>query len=402
MNKLLGQIKKLKLRDIRPLFLLVIMFIPGKIYKMINRDVWVITEYENNARDNGYWLFKYIREHDPNRKVFYPINLECSDFERIKPLGNYIKFGGVKHYLLFWGCNKFIGTTKYYGFPYGRICEDLVQWNFHGFKNVFLNHGVARGYSSIVDGRETNYDMIVTMSEKEKEIMLAENYQVADRIKVIGFCRCDTLKSHDGKKNKILVMPTWRNWLDFRLEVDPDKKREVTDKFLESTYYKRFFSLINSEELISFLESNDLELILYLHNYAQIYSQYFHSTSDRITIAFQKDYFIQDLLRETSLLITDYSSVNYDFCYMKKPMIYYQFDQAEFTEKQYSESKYFTYEEDGFGPVTENEQDLLREMQKAYSANWQVDKKYLDRIDDFFEFFDEHNCERNYKEILNL
>ena len=39
----------------------------------------------------------------------------------------------------------------------------------------------------------------------------------------------------------------------------------------------------------------------------------------------------EDLLTESSLMVTDYSGVQFDFAYMKKPIIYYQF--ALFTGK---------------------------------------------------------------------
>ncbi|EOL49392.1 CDP-glycerol glycerophosphotransferase family protein [Enterococcus caccae] len=400
--KLRQQIFKMRKRDLFPLIKLILTYIPGKLYRLFNSDVWVITEYENDARDNGYWLFKYIRETYPNKKVFYPINFECNDFNKIKSLGNYIKFGGIKHYILFWGCSKFIGTTKYYGFPYGRICEDLVQWDLHDFKNIFLNHGVARGYSSIVDAKNTNYDLIISMSEKEKEILIKANFQSSEKVKVVGFCRYDSLKNIISDKKKIVIMPTWRNWLDFRLEIDESNKEKITKQFLESKYYKSFFSLINNRSLLDFLDKNDIELIFYLHGYAQVYSDYFYSSSSRLLVASKEEYFVQDLLKISDLLITDYSSVTYDFCYMKKPMIYYQFDKDEFEEKQYAESKYFTYDKDGFGPIVDTEENLVIMIKEMYEKNFELEDEYRVRIDEFFKYDDEKNCERNYLEILNL
>ena len=36
--------------------------------------MWLICEDYNEARDNGYWLFKYIREQQPQQDVVYAIN----------------------------------------------------------------------------------------------------------------------------------------------------------------------------------------------------------------------------------------------------------------------------------------------------------------------------------------
>ena len=44
---------------------------------------------------------------------------------------------------------------------------------------------------------------------------------------------------------------------------------------------------------------------------------------------------VQELLVEHDLLITDYSSVSFDFSYMKKPVIFYHFDVKNSLEKVY-------------------------------------------------------------------
>lgn len=401
-NKLMIQFKKMKLTDFKALIILMITYIPGRIYKIICKDVWIITEYEFSARDNGYWLFKYIRENFPHQKVYYPISSMSPDYFKVKTLGNNIKFGGVFHYILFWGCNKFIGTTKYYGFPYGRICEDLVQWNIHKFKNIFLNHGFARGYSSIVDARETNYNLIFAMSPIEKEIMINENYQDENKIICAGFCRHDNLDSSILDKKTILIMPTWRKWLDFRLETDIDIIDVITKRFLDSFYYKKFFSILNNQRLIEFLENNNYNLIFYLHDYAQCFSKYFSSSSKKICIASKAEYDIQSLLKQSALLITDYSSVSYDFAYMYKPLLYYQFDLNDFEEKQYAQGNKFTYRDNAFGEIIESEEILIDRIIYYCQHQNVMPNFYKKRVDNFFLYHDKRNCERVYNAIKKL
>ena len=61
----------------------------------------------------------------------------------------------------------------------------------------------------------------------------------------------------------------------------------------------------------------------------------------RIKIASTEEYDVQTVLKESAYLITDYSSISFDFAYMKKPLCYFQFDYAEFREKHYPEG-YFS------------------------------------------------------------
>ena len=67
-----------------------------------------------------------------------------------------------------------------------------------------------------------------------------------------------------------------------------------------------------------------------------------------------KDDSYQDLFRSSSLLVTDYSSVFFDFAYLKKPVIYYQRED----DYHYNEG-YFDYESMGFGEVIGDEDALI-------------------------------------------
>lgn len=74
------------------------------------------------------------------------------------------------------------------------------------------------------------------------------------------------------------------------------------------------------------MEEYNLNLLLYPHGYAQEYLSSFHTDLNRIKVVGKDEYFVQDLLKEAVFLITDYSSVCCDYAYMKKPMVYFQFD----------------------------------------------------------------------------
>jgi CDP-glycerol glycerophosphotransferase (TagB/SpsB family) len=82
-------------------------------------------------------------------------------------------------------------------------------------------------------------------------------------------------------------------------------------------------------------------------------------------------------------MITDYSSVAFDFGYMNKSVIYYQFDYDEYREKQLQEG-YYKYETDGFGPVCKSLDDVLSNL------------KYTNNDNNFFERKDNNNSKRLY------
>ena len=402
MKFLLRQLCRLRPQDIPALFKLALTFIPAKIYKIRHKDIWTVTEYPENARDNGYWIFKYIRENYPEKEVYYPIHKHASDYGKVESLGNTVEFSGWKHYFLFWASNKYLGTTKYHGFPSERICAGLFELKMHRFQYVFLNHRFARGVSNIVNGNDTNYDLIIAMSELEKTIMVELNHQSPDRIQAIGFCRQDNLIEKECEPGLIVIMPTWRRWLDYRHEKNVHKIEDIKKQFAVSSYYREYSQLIQDPELLQYLEEKNLRIIFYLHGYAQAYSGCFSSPSDRVMIAEKEEFFVQDLLKRAAFLITDYSSVSCDYVYMKKPMIYFQFDAEEFAEKQYAESSYFTYEKNGFGPVVSTREEVIRAIQEAYMNGFQMDPEYEKRTTEFFKYFGNKHCEMTYKLVDEL
>ena len=104
----------------------------------------------------------------------------------------------------------------------------------------------------------------------------------------------------------------------------------------------------------------------------QKYLHHFQSGSARIILADFDHFDVQTLLKESKLLVTDYSSVFFDFAYMQKASIYYQFDSADFHGKHYQKG-YFNYREMGFGPVVETEDLLIKCIIENAKESFKID-----------------------------
>ena len=118
----------------------------------------------------------------------------------------------------------------------------------------------------------------------------------------------------------------------------------------------------------------------------------FINIPEQITLSTQDSY--QKLFNDSSILVTDYSSVFFDFAYLKKPVIYYQPDE----DYHYDES-YFDFETMGFGDVIKDEDDLIGKINEFMHNGSQMDDKYCERVDNFFKYTDQNNCQRVYKWI---
>lgn len=399
MKKIFSKFKYIKFIDIIDIFSFSFILPIALIYKSILRtkkkEIWIICEDKNEARDNGYHLFKYIRTEHPEINIYYAITKNSPDFEKVNKLGNIIYYRSLKHWIYYLSANKIISTQKN-GNPSSALFYILQRYGILKNNRIFLQHGIIMNDNTFVHFDETRFKLFVCGAKKEFEYVNNNFGYPEGVVKYLGLARYDNLHEFNVNKQQIVLMPTWRDWL--AKDVNFLGKSE---DFINTNYFKKFNSLINNEKLIDYIEKNNIIMYFFPHRNMQKFIKKFNTQSNNIRLVTANEIDIQDLLKDSALMITDYSSVNMDFAYMKKPLIYYQFDKEEYRKKQYKEG-YFSYENDGFGPVIDNEEDLIEEIIKICNSNYVVEDKYLDRINSFFELYDTNNCKRNYEAIVNL
>ena len=79
--------------------------------------------------------------------------------------------------------------------------------------------------------------------------------------------------------------------------------------------------------------------------------------SENVKIISPQDVIYSEVFSKSKLFITDYSSTFFDFAYLKKPEIFFQFDKEEFYSEHYQKSD-FVHEKDAFGDVVTTTKDL--------------------------------------------
>ena len=216
-------------------------------------------------------------------------------------------------------------------------------------------------------------------------------------VQMLGLCRYDNLFPVKGKEKILLVMPTWRKWIAHTVS----DSVEFFNSFNETEFARSWKKFLMSPRLQRILQRENMKLVFYLHRNMQKFSKYFMSLNDQAIIAVWPEYDCQQLLKEAECLITDYSSVAMDFAYMRKPVLYYQFDYKRF-RMGHMGLGYYDYHRDGFGPICEDSESLLNALEKIVKQNYQMETEYSRRCDEFFYFHDRNYCKRNYEAIKNL
>lgn len=365
---------------------------------LLRRDIWLIAEKRTEARDNGYHLFRYLREQHPEVEAYYVITPDSPDRPRVEPLGRVITADSREHFLCYLAATCSISSQAGGAFPMQMIPEF-----FHlarplrraGQKCVFLQHGVT--YNAVpmraLHAASRMHDLFVTASEWERAFVQHTFGYPDGVVQTLGLCRFDALQPTEEPERLILFMPTWREWLC---------AGQTSEPFCESDYFMRISALLQSPRLRDLLERFDYRLVFYPHYALQGHIDVFRPlAAERIVIADHASCDVQALLLRSAVLLTDYSSVFFDFAYLQKPEIFYQFDAARFHREHYPKGT-FDFTRDAFGPVAATETETLDALERVLESRCVLAEEYRARVSGFFAYHDGQNCARNYEAIRNL
>lgn len=392
------KLQRVKIGDIGHVFLFLLAVPIAAVYRLLRKNMWLICDNKNEARDNGYHLYRYIRKNYPQQDIVYAISKRSPDYEKVKGLGEVVNYGTLRHWIFYLAASKNISSQKG-GKPNAAVCYFLEVNGILKNTRIFLQHGIIKDDMPWLYYENTKMRMFVCSTEREWHYV-SEKYGYPDGyVQKLGICRLDALHDMQVKKNQVLLMPTWRSWI--ATPTSASYEIEDVSEFTNTEYFRAWNEFVGSERLHRILKENNLTLVFYPHRDMQPFLKYFDIHGENITVAKWPEFDVQQLLKESAYLITDFSSIAMDFAYMRKPLMYYQFDYKDFRKGQYPEG-YFSYESDGFGPVCYRLDDALDRLEQAAHEGFANEEKYLKRHDEFFDLYDKNNCERNYRAIKGL
>lgn len=373
------------------LFFVFIYFLLFPICKIIygRKKNWLVCERGYDAQDNGFIFYKFLVEKHPELNPVYLIRKDSPEYDKVSKIGKVAEFGSFKHYIMAIGFPVKISSHLFGYAPWVQF-SSFLRRNKTRDTHVFLQHGIIKNLHEGLFGDVCkSLDLFVCGAKPEYEFIRNEFHYNNDVPQYTGLARYDLLMDYKVK-NQIVFMPTWRAALS-----------NVSDQaFLESGFYRNWTSLVNDHRLIEACKNNNLIIKFYLHYSLQKFSHLFKENEIVKIIHFGEEV-VQDLLKESKLLVTDFSSVYFDFGYMRKPVVYFQFDESTFNDEHYTKG-YFDYRRDGFGDVCLKSDETVDSIIKIINNNFSVEKKYIERMDANFVYRDNKNCERIYKRICEL
>jgi len=386
MERLKEVIKLIDIMQIIDFILFPFIWLISLIYKPFLSDIWLIEENPNEACDNGYIFFKYLRENNKDINVYYVINKKSKDYDKVSSLGNIIHHKSLKHWIYYLDAKKIIVTQKYAN-PSPALFYILHKYNLIKTPRIFIQHGITKDECRVFYYDRCKFRLYTCGAKSELEYIKNHYGYPEENLVYTGLARFDNLQLNRNKENVILITPTWRKWL---------KSQKDFDEFM--SYY---YEILNDKEINNLLKEKNIKIKLILHKNLKQYKINNNFNNKNIIIKHNCEVDIQRLINEATFFITDFSSIFFDLAYRMVPMIYYQFDENEYRSKQL-DNGFFDYKKEGFGEVVNKKEDIIKLLKKYIENDFKVEDKYLKRMNLFFERKDKENSKRILDEIERI
>lgn len=363
------------------------------------KRIWLLLDKLYKGGDSGEYMYRYSARKDDGITKYYLINRDTSDYRKLrrdgyKPLVN----GSLLHKLVFMNADLILITNSHL-FPFNGYTKERSKYirGLCNFTSMCLQHGLSVQKCAIAQRRiidNTTGYFLASKYEYENLSRHAYGYQGFDILKITGIARYDGLINND--KKQILLSPTWRMYNALPVTTSEGEQRAYNPDFKYTTYFKIYNNLINHKRLISCAKEHGYKIKFLLHPILSAQLRDFTPNPELEVIPSVGDLSYEKILTESSLMVTDYSGVQFDFAYMRKPVVYFH---PEELPAHYEEGCFF-YDTMGFGEICSKTEELVDLLCDYMQNGCKMKEKYIERADDFFAYNDQNNCERIYQELL--
>ncbi|MHA1380622.1 MAG: CDP-glycerol glycerophosphotransferase family protein [Candidatus Helarchaeota archaeon] len=380
-----------------------------------NKNIWIFGSgaYGDKFADNSKYLFLYVNENhrDKIRSIWisqkksivkilkengyeaYHSNNPKAIFYSLKAKFFIIDIFSSTFGLCYWFSGRAKKINLWHGMPLKKIgyddnksimhCPNLIK---RFFFRIFIPWSVEK------------WNMVIVTSNLFREIINNALRVNKDKIKITGLPRNDIF----FRKIKGSLMGMAKNSLIYNDLVRFKKKNsQIKVFFYAPTFRDTDRDFIEDANL----DFGRIDQLLKLYNSFLIVK--FHPLTkikinkvnfDKI-IFLNSDIDIYPFLSFTDFLITDYSSVYFDFLLRNKPIIFFPFDIKEYQTKD--REFYFNYDEFTPGPKAYSFKELIVWMEYFLKGNDEFEKERKKIKNICFEYKDGNSSERIYQYLIS-
>lgn len=238
---------------------------------------------------------------------------------------------------------------------------------------IFIQHGQIFFKESVLKNRYLypgKFDYILASSDNETNILKKYGWKDEQIIKS-GLPRWDLLNDNIISEKSIFIMFTWR----------------ITSpiEFKYSWYYKKLLSLLNNSDFHNYLEENNIKIYFANHHALKTNSGVDfivnHPNIEMITPVEISKY-----IKKSSLLITDLSSIAFDFMFQNKPVILYGLDRGDklLEKNQYIDMEALKEKQSTFPNIFFDENEVIEKIKYYIENDFILEQEITDIYNKFF------------------
>ena len=324
---------KKKLEKCKYYFYLNIIDLNKKVYKKTDY-LFIDFIFSEFSSDDAYPIFKemfnqkfpvhYITE---NKEIFneYCKKSKCLSILYVNKKNYTINGDFLEKYLtLFLRMKQVISG----GGTYFNYINNLF-YNIEYITYISITHGVCYFkyflYQKFACYATKRVDKIL-IPPSDKIIFLAKKYGwKEENIIKINLPKWDKY----NKNNKIFILKNESYYKTNSIFVFFTWRKTIKKKKISSLYYVNIIALLKSKSLINSLKKNNITLYFAFHHKIDSYKKYTHLFRQYKDLQLVEENKISQCILWSSLLITDFSSIVFDFIYRGKPFILYTPDISE-------------------------------------------------------------------------
>ena len=375
-----------------------------------SKKIWVFGSWHGTQfSDNTAYLFQYVINNNPNIKAVWLTENKLL-IEQLKAKGyqvfhknSIIGFWyGSRAGFSFINCgyddvNKYcirgsLIIQLWHGIPLKKIKnDDIINENIQRPSIIILIRNIILKLLPFLNER---YDLIISTGSKvtdrfesafkiNRSNIVETGYPRMDIIlsEKSAYCKTQLHSYHDDTIEKfILYAPTHRG--EGRREHD-------------------MLSHLDFEKFNRFLQKHKSIMLIKMHYYESDKIS-FNSINEHSHIHLLNNQEINDInriLHHIDVLITDYSSVFYDFLVLDRPVLFAPFDLEEY--QKIDRELYEDYSSATPGPICQNWDEIQIQLEKYFSEGdtYQTERKEI--FNQYFKYSDNHNSERIVDTVIN-
>lgn len=353
----------------------------ARVFHSDKKRIWLYYD-RKNVFDNGYIQYKHDVAIKDDIHKYYVLDGDIKKYKKRfkgREWKNVIKFGSLKHKILFLNSDKiltsFSSLQEYCPFFRKYECyKDMLKYDL-----IYLQHGILHASLLRMYAKSfTPIDKFIISSNFEKENLI-KNYEYSENDLIeSGMPRLEEKTEYKSPENKIIFAPSWRNYL---IGKSVNRNRMINiEKFKKSSYYGEIVKVLKDERLLRILKENKIVFDFKLHPIFEEYKKCFDEFSnDNIVISIGNTD-----LEKYKAFITDFSSFQFDFVRIKRPIIYFVPDMKEFRAGLHTYRNLDLEYDKAFGKLCLKGDELVNEIIKLINNGFMVDNIYKERMNKFF------------------